>query len=409
MILSCQLSSQAQSEYDSTLGLSLKIDSLVQQGIKIQAFPGAQVLVIRKDSIIHQKSYGYHTYDSLRLVQDHHLYDLASVTKIAAGVPAVMHLIDQGKIRLDEPISKYIKEWGAKDKRAISFREALAHHARLKPYIVFWQEAQKKNGKYRGRSFRDSPSDKYSIKITDSLYLHNKYVQRMYRAIKKTDLEEERKYLYSGLTFLLYPRLIKDLTGKSIDDFLQATFYDKIGADRLTYRPTEKFPLAEIIPTEQDTFFRHQLVHGHVHDEAAAMLDGVSTNAGLFSNATSLGKLGQLFLNKGRWEGEQLIDSNLVTEFTSCQFCYDGNRRALGFDRPPIEYVSGSSYVAESASQHSFGHSGFTGTFIWMDPKVDLVVVFLSNRVYPDRDQRALYSSGFRPALHQVIYDLMDN
>jgi len=400
-----QVHAFAQSESGLDAPLTSKIDSLVRHAIQIHAFPGAQVLVAQGGEILHHKSYGYHTYDSLRKVEDNHLYDLASVTKVTAAVPALMYLVDQGKIDLDDPISDYIKEWKRPSKRNITFREALAHHARLKPYIVFWQEAQKKNGKYRGRTFKQMPSEKYAIKISDSLYLHTRYSKKMYRSIKKLELNEERKYIYSGLTFLLYPRIVKDLTGQTIDEFLDQIFFEKIGADRLTYLPANKFPLSEIIPTERDSFFRHQLVHGTVHDETAAMLNGVSTNAGLFGNAASLAKLCQLYLNYGRFENQQLIDSAIVVEFTRCQYCEEDNRRGLGFDRPPIEYKAGSSYVAESASESSYGHSGFTGTFIWMDPAHDLLVVFLSNRVYPDRGQRALYSSGFRPALHQMIYD----
>ncbi|MBX2814706.1 MAG: beta-lactamase family protein [Saprospiraceae bacterium] len=387
--------------------LERRVDSLVSAAIDQRAFPGAQVVMGDLSGIRFQKSYGHHTYAQDRRVEDHHLYDLASVTKVAAAVPALMYLVDQDLIELDEPIGKYLSWWDRGNKRGITFRRALAHFARLKPYLVFWQMAQKKNGAFKRSVFADKPSEKHTIKISEDLYMNPRFHRKMFRAVAKSDLIEEQKYLYSGLTFLFYPQLILDLTGKPIDVFLRDEIFGPIDAERITFRPADYFPLDEIVPTEQDTFFRNRLVKGAVHDENAAMLNGLSTNAGLFASGGDLAKLCQLYLGLGAFEEKSIISHPVFKAFTQCQYCEEGNRRGLGFDKPMIEYNAKSSYVAESASASSFGHSGFTGTFIWVDPEMGFYLVFLSNRVYPDRSQRGLYSSGFRPALHQLMYDAM--
>ena len=230
-------------------------------------------------------------------------------------------------------------------------------------------------------------------------------IRDRYKGIKKSKLRENADYKYSGLSFLLYPDLIQEKTGLPFDTFLYETFYKPIGADRLVFNPTKYFPLSEIVPTELDTFFRQQLVQGTVHDENASMLNGISSNAGLFGNALDLGKLLQLFLNKGTYAGKRYLKASTVEEFTRCQFCEEGNRRGLGFDKPLIEYDAKAAYIAKSASPESYGHSGFTGTFYWVDPTEDLIVIFLSNRVYPTRASRQLYSLNIRPSLHEVVYE----
>ena len=387
---------------------SKQLDSLMHVGMDSMAFPGAQLLIFHRDSMLFQKAYGFHTYAKQRPVLLTDLYDLASITKVTTAVPALMYLIDQRLIHLDQTLCDLFPNLCRSDKGDLLLRAALAHQARLVPYIVFWQEAQRKNGKYKPRSFKTKPSPSYPIKITDSLYLHHKYERKMKRAVRRSPLRERTEYLYSGLTFLLYPELIKRKTGLRIDSFLYQKFYDEIGAQRLVYRPLDKFDLDQIVPTEVDTFFRKQNVHGTVHDEAAAMLNGLSTNAGLFGSGPDLLKLLRLYLNQGTYAGNQLISEATVDQFTRCAYCELGNRRGLGFDKPPMVYNESSSYVAESASPASYGHSGFTGTFFWIDPQYEMIFVLLTNRVYPTRSQRKLYSLGLRPRLHQIAYDWME-
>ncbi|NND33398.1 MAG: beta-lactamase family protein [Saprospiraceae bacterium] len=384
------------------------MQKLIQEGLDSFAFPGAQLLVLHDGEIAVMSSYGFHTYEKARPVTNTDLYDMASITKVTTATPALMHLYDQKKIDLDKSLCTYFPVLCNSNKADVSLREVLAHQGRLQPYIVYWQNTLRKSGKYRSRTFKKRMSSRFPIKITEELFLHRKYKRKIDKAIVNSPLNENPGYIYSGLTFLLFPELVKELTGERIDSFLYKYFYHPLGAQRLTYRPNDHFAMNEIIPTEVDTVFRRQLVHGYVHDEAAAMLDGLSTNAGLFGNALDLGKLCQMLLNSGSYGGEQFISPETLQEFTRYQFPEQGNRRGLGFDKPLLEYKEGASYVARSASPESYGHSGFTGTFFWVDPQNKTVFILLTNRVYPTRANTKLYRMGLRPRLHQAIYDFLD-
>lgn len=389
--------------------LELKLDSIIHSGIDSMAFPGAQLIVATKDSILIQKSYGYHTYDNLIKVEDDHLYDLASITKVSTGLLLIMKMVDAGLIDLDKPISDYLKVLCRSNKKKLTLRQILAHQAGLEPYIVFWQNTLKENGKFKRKTFSTKPSKNYTIKITDSLYLHKKYRKKMVKAIKKSKVEkiDTASYRYSGLVFLLLPELIENVLNTDFEEQLVVNFYRKLGLEKIGYRPLNRFPLNQIVPTEQDTFFRNELVHGRVHDEAAAMLNSKSCNAGLFSNAKDLTVLFQALMHYGKTENGQILSEDVVKEFTSYQYPEKDNRRGLGFDKPLLEYDADAAYIAKSASPSSFGHSGFTGTFVWADPEADILLIFLSNRVYPDRSQRKLYSLNIRPSMHQACYDFL--
>lgn len=384
------------------------LSAIVQEGRDSMAFPGAQLVVMHQGSTLVDTAYGFHTYARQRSVQVDDVYDLASVTKVAAAVPALMILMDQGLLHLDDRLCDHFDFLCHSNKGDITFRQALAHFGQLKPYIVYWQNTLKKNGKYRARTFRKTAHERYSIQVTDSLFLHHKYKRKIEKAIKKSDLLEEKEYVYSGLLFLLVPDLVKQKTGLDLDELIYKYVYEPIGADLLRFNPMHHVDLDRVVPTEMDTFFRHQQVHGRVHDEAAAMLNGVSGNAGLFGNARDLAKLCQLYLQEGQYDGAQILDSMTVRVFTQCAYCEEGNRRGLGFDKPMITYDEAGSYVARSASRFSYGHSGFTGTFFWVDPLEDLIFIFFSNRVYPYRSNRKLYSLGIRPRLHQTVYDFIE-
>ena len=389
--------------------LQEKAKAIIQEGLDSAAFPGAQVLIAKGGQVVYQENFGYHTYAQKQAVRSTDIYDLASLTKVTTATPALMRLQDDGLFDIDAKLGDYFPDFKGSDKADLYFRSILAHHAQLKPYIVYYQKARRKNGKYRWRTFKNKAHKNYPIQITDNLYLHKKYKNKIMDFIKKSPLNKEAGYRYSGLSFLMYPDLVKAKTGQSFDQYLYQTFYQKIGANRLLFKPTQKIDIQEIIPTEEDNNYRHQLVHGTVHDEAAAMLDGISGNAGLFGNANDLAKLLQLYLNEGSYGGEQLIQKTTLQAFTQCQFCDEGNRRGLGFDKPPIEYEEGSGYIAKSASKYSYGHSGFTGTFFWIDPAEDLIVILLTNRVHPTRENRKLYTMKIRNRLHQAAYDAIDD
>lgn len=384
------------------------LDSIIENGIDSMAFPGAQLYVLHNDSVIIHKSYGYHSYKGLRKVSHLDLYDLASLTKVMSGLPVLMKLYDKGIFKLDDPASRYLPDWKNTNKGNLTFRNILSHQAGLEPYIVFWAKTKKADGTFKRKTFRTKSNKRYNIRIHDNLFLHKKYRKKMWSLIKDSPVNQMKKYEYSGLSFLQMPGMISSMINSNFETQLYQTFYCPLGIDRLRYNPLDYFPKENIIPTERDTFFRKTLVHGTVHDEAAAMLNGVSCNAGLFGNAESVATLFHMYLRYGELDGKQYINSETVKLFTSYQFPENDNRRGLGFDKPPLEYTEGKSYIAKSASASSFGHSGFTGTFAWADPEHQLLIVFLSNRVYPDRDQRRLYTMNIRPQIHQAVYDYLE-
>jgi CubicO group peptidase (beta-lactamase class C family) len=381
------------------------IRAIVEEGIRQQAFPGAQVLVAKDGMVVFHETYGYHTYDSLQPVRPDDIYDFASVTKVTSALPALMRLYGEGRFDLDAPLKQYLPFFKKSDKADVTYRQLLAHNGRLKPSIVFWREAKNGDGTWKRRSFRNIESGRYPIRITDSLFLHKNYNRQIFKGIRDLPLSEKPGYVYSDLSFILYPKVVEKLTGQPLEAYLAQTFYRPLGANTLTYNPLRSYPKERILPTERDTFFRRQQVHGTVHDETAAMLGGVSGHAGLFGSAGDLAKLVQLYLNMGEYGGARYMSEAAVREFTRCQYCPEGNRRGLGFDKPLIEWNAKQSYVARSASPDSFGHSGYTGTFFWADPQSNLMVIFLSNRVFPDRSHTGISDLNIRPRVQQVVYD----
>ena len=392
---------------DSTF-IYTKVDSIITNGIQNKAFPGAQLLVAKNSTVVFHESYGYHTYDSIQAVAKDDIYDLASVTKIIGPLPAIMKLVDEGKLNLDLPFSTYWTDWkNIKDKKDITLREILAHQAGLSPYIVFLNKVIKKNGGLKKRFVRTKSNSRYNNQAYDHLFVKNSFNRKMYRMINRSSVSNEKKYKYSGLTFLIFPKLIEQLTGTSYETYITNTFYSPLGANTLGFRPKTKNFQNKIVPTELDTLYRHDLTQGWVHDENASLLGGVSGNAGLFGTATDLAKLMQMYQNFGFFDGQRFISESTVKEFIRVQYPENENRRGLGFDKPLLnnaELGLVDAYPAPETSPMSFGHSGFTGTFIWADPENQLVFIFLSNRVYPSRENRNLYKLNIRGALQQVFY-----
>lgn len=387
---------------------TLKVDSIITNGIKNQAFPGAQVLVAKKGTIIFHKAFGFYTYDSIQPVALNAIYDLASVTKITAPLLALMKLYDEGKLNLDVPFSNYWKPWeNIENKKNLTLREILAHQAGLKPYIIFLNKVQRK-GRLKRKYIHSELSPRFKSQAYDNLYVKNRFVTKMYREINRSQVSENKTYLYSGLSFLIFPELISRLSGVSYEYYLQKHFYLPLGVAALGFNPKTKGYPNTIVPTEVDSLFRKDLVKGWVHDENAALMGGISGNAGLFGTARDLHKIMEMYQNYGIYDGHRYLSEATLKEFTKVQYPDNDNRRGLGFDKPLLNNLTlpiTSAYPAVAASEESFGHSGFTGTFIWADPINQLVFIFLSNRVYPSRENRNLYELNIRPQLHQLFYD----
>ncbi len=381
------------------------IDSLVAQALDAKAIPGCQVLVARDKKVVFYKAYGLHTYTDTVRVKLTDLYDLASVTKISTSMAALMKLYDEGEFKLNATLADYLPKFRHSNKADLPMSDILTHQARFMPFIPFYMRILRKNGSYKWATIKPDSSKRFPIKITDALYLHRKYPDKMVKGIRKSPLRAEKKYVYSDFFFMLAPRVVESMIDEKFQDYLQENFYSKLGATTVGYNPFKKYPGSRIVPTEDDYIFRHQPVHGTVHDENAAMMSGISGHAGLFANANDLAKLMQMYLDMGTYGGDRFIRDSTLREFSRTQFPENDNRRALGFDKPNLEYRGINNNTAKGAGPNSFGHTGFTGTFVWMDPDTGLLYVFLSNRVTPTRANTRLYQLNTRTQVQQIMYD----
>lgn len=387
--------------------LTSTIDSLVENAMDRHAFPGCQILVARDGKIVHHKSYGHHTYRRYRPVENDHIFDLASCSKVMGATIALMKLVEDGKLDLDKPFSDVFPYFKGSNKEDITLREFLAHQGGLQPSVGVWNIAFE-NGKLRDGLFSYTQSEDYPIEVYKNMWGYKDLRERVYKAVADTKLRE-KKYRYSCMSFLCYPYVVESITGMGYEEFLKETFYGPMGADAIMLNPAHKYPMEKILPTEVDTALRNALVQGYVHDESAALLGGISGNAGVFANAESMAKILQMLLNEGTYGGHRYLQKKTIREWTSCQYPENDNRRGLGFDRPTFdnspELSLEDSYPSPSVSQKSWGHYGFTGTMFWVDPAEDIIYIFLSNRVYPDRGIDALSTTGVRGKCLEAIYE----
>ncbi|MGC1243407.1 MAG: glycoside hydrolase family 3 N-terminal domain-containing protein [Chryseosolibacter sp.] len=381
------------------------IDSLVAQALDAKAIPGCQILVARNKKVVFHKAYGLHTYSDTVKVKLTDLYDLASVTKISTSMAALMKLYDEGKFRLDATLGDYLPKFQRSNKADIPMSDILTHQARFIPFIPFYQNTIRKNGSYKWATIKKDSSHRFPIKLTDRMYLHRRYPDKMVKGIRKSPLRPEKKYVYSDFFFMLAPRVVERMIDQDFASYLAETFYKPLGATTVTYNPFLTFPANAIVPTENDYLFRRRPVHGVVHDENAAMMQGISGHAGLFANANDLAKIMQMYLDMGTYGGQRYIREETLREFSRTQFPGNDNRRALGFDKPNLKYLGVNNNTAAGAGPNSFGHTGFTGTFAWMDPDTGLLYIFLSNRVTPTRENTRLYQLNTRTQIQQVLYD----
>lgn len=377
-----------------------EIDRIVQRGIDAKAFPGCQVVVAVEGKIIWRKSYGFHTYDTLQAVVNTDLYDIASVTKVAASTTSLMVLTSEGKFNLSAKLGDYLPELTqGSSYSSIVLRDMMAHQAGLVSWIPFYKNTLSGN-RPSDAWYASSRSSEMNVPVAQNLWIRANYTDTMYQRIMETPLNA-RVYKYSDLGYYFVKKIIEKQSGQKLEDFTVSKLYKPMGLRSIRYNPLDYFSLNQITPTENDQFFRKQLVHGYVHDPGAAMIGGVGGHAGLFSNASDMAALMQLFLNKGTYGGTEYIKSEVVDEYTKAQFA--GSRRGAGFDKPNKD---GSGGTCDSrASLSSFGHSGFTGTVVWADPLNQVNYVFLSNRVYPDAENWKIVNMNIRTDIQRVIYD----
>lgn len=383
------------------------IDSVVEEGIQKRAFPGCQVVAMKDGAVIFKKSYGHLTYDKLAPVADTTLYDLASLTKILASTLAIMKFHDDGLLKLTDRLSDFFPWLRRTDKAEITLMEILTHQSGFDGWIPYYTKTISKAG-FDTTIYQRIMSPDFPYRVAENLYLSRTYKRNLFDEIGSSRLKS-KEYRYSDLGFYFMPDLALLLTNKEFDQWLETTFYKPLGLKSLGYRPLARFPKNAIAPTEFDRDFRQQLLQGDVHDQGAAMMGGVSGHAGLFGNAFEVAQIMQLFLNGGMWKDQQLLKPETVNYFSKAHFAASNNRRGIGFDKPPLSKNEKTRAMAESASARSYGHTGFTGTFAWADPENGLVVVFLSNRVYPDTKTNQLAKLGTRPRIHEIFYQALNN
>jgi beta-N-acetylhexosaminidase len=385
------------------------IDSIANEAIRIGATPGCHVLVAHEGKIIYEKSFGHLTYDKKIPVTDETIYDLASVTKVSATLQAVMFLYEKGMIDINKKISVYLPELRESNKRDFTVKDILTHQAGLWPFLPFWAQTMK-NSQYMPEFYNKTKNEQYPLVVADSLYASASMRDSLWSWIIKSKIREKPArtpfdYKYSDMGFYILQHVAEKLLNQPLEDFIQQNLYEPLGSTTTGYLPLQRFLRDQIAPTEDDKLFRKSLLVGTVHDQGAAMHGGVAGHAGLFSNANDLAKLGQMLLQQGSYGGYQYYKPETVRTFTHKQFVT--SRRGLGWDKPmPNDHNSPTSLYA---SPETFGHTGFTGTCIWVDPQFNLVYVFLSNRVHPDMTNNKLINANIRPRIQDVIYKSIFN
>jgi CubicO group peptidase (beta-lactamase class C family) len=411
------------------------MEEIIKHALKEKAMPGCQVLVARRGKVVWHRTYGYHTYQKKRSVEVDAIYDLASITKMASITAALMRLHDQGKFHEDSLMGAYEPVPDTSNKADLLVADVLAHQSGMIAWIPFYYETLEPldtsqallsntfswshplkigEGAYFNRHVKyvDSVYQKfydpdYPFQVAEDLYMRADWKDSIYKRIYDSELNT-REYRYSGLGFYMFQQIIENATDTMLYPYVWNNFYNPLGAHTLGYKPLSRFPRERIVPTENDMFYRRQLLQGHVHDMGAAMLGGVSGNAGLFGSANDLAKMMQMFLNGGSYGQRRYINEATLKLYTSCYNCEDENHRGFGFNKP-VFWEEDAGPACNSASPLSFGHSGFTGTLAWSDPEYDLVYIFLSNRVHPDMGNNKLIDMNVRTEVQQVVYNaLMD-
>ncbi len=384
--------------------LKREIAAVAEECIKSKAAPGLVALVARKGEIIFEQAFGHHTYERKRAVQTDDIYDLASVTKVAATTLAIMKLTEEGKLSLDRPIGTYLVELKGSNKENLTLRDILAHRAGLRSWIPFYVNTLTPTSKVPRPSsqyYRKTAGGDFQVPVTDELFMHREYIDSIWYQIRESELPNLGRYRYSDLGFYLMARLVKRITAQQLDEYVAQHFYRPMGLTTLGYLPLQHFPKNRIPPTEKDAYFRLGIVQGHVHDMGAAMLGGVSGHAGLFGTAKDLAVLFQMLLQNGSYGGQNYLQAATVKEFTQR---YPGDtRRGLGFDMKELN-ESRAANISHLASAATFGHTGFTGTSVWADPAAELIVVFLSNRTFPDMNNTLLNRLEIRPKVQTAAY-----
>ncbi len=385
------------------------IDAIAYELIRKKAAPGCVILVAKDNKVIYHKAFGNQKYDEKNPLHKDDIYDVASLTKILSTTLGAMKLYDENKIDVQDPLSKYIPQLMHTNKNDITIADAMAHCARLLPFIPFYEKTILKQNKkivLHSKYYRTTATKDYSIQVANKMFLKNNYADTIWAKTCQSPLREKEGYKYSDLGFYFVKKVIENTSGISLDKYVNDKVYKDLGLNYTTYNPLSKIPLTKIVPTERDNYWRGQLVHGTVHDMGAAMLGGVGGHAGLFSNAKEISILLQMLLNKGSYAGNKFFEESTVDLFTTRY--YKSTRRGLGFDLQEKE-DSNAINMGNLASDSTFGHTGFTGTCAYADPVNNMIYVFLSNRTYPSMNNNLLNKNDYRSKIQNAIYRAMND
>jgi beta-N-acetylhexosaminidase len=385
----------------------LAVDSIVRDGIARKAYPGAVVLAVKNGEVLYHKAFGHYDYDSLSLpVHLESIYDVASMTKTSATTVAIMKLYEEGRLRLDGTLGDYLPAARGTDKAGLRIRDILLHQAGLAAGIPLYPETMDPQTKAPSeRYYRSEPSDSFRVPVARNLWLRSDWPDSMMSRILASRLGTSGRYVYSDLDFIVLGKIVEAITGQPLDEYVSKTFYRPLGMLTTGFRPFSRFGGERTVPTEADTYFRKQLLRGYVHDETAALFGGVAGHAGLFSNAYDLSLLYQMLVNGGSFGGKHFLKPETVQLFTA--YGSNTSRRGLGFDKPEKDNDSRREpYPGSYVSPETFGHTGFTGTAVWADPKTGLVYIFLSNRVNGGRGN-LLGELNIRGKVLDAVYKAM--
>ena len=378
------------------------LDSIAIRSIDSMIAPAIQMLVSKNGKVIYNKSFGYHTYEKKVKLENSHVFDLSSITKIIATMPLVLQEYDKGELNLKTKLSELFPNKRLKDKAQIPLREMLSHYARLRPWIPFYEETLDRKEKPKSRFYKSNSKSSFSTPVSENLYLKTNYREKIFKSIINSELRDDLEYKYSDLPFYFLKFWFEDKYNIPLNVLANQRIFKRLGLKRTMFNPHEKISLDEIVPSERDDFFRYSKLHGYVHDEGAAMLGGISGHAGLFSNSYEVAIVLQAMIQKGIYDNLTLFSNESFDKFNFCYFCENDNRSGVGFDKPQIEGKHGSTFGG--VSKKSFGHYGYTGSMAWADPEEDLIFIFLSNRTYPTRENTLLQTSNTRTRSQEIVY-----
>lgn len=383
-----------------------KTELLLKKAIRKAEMPGCQIIVARKGKVVWHKAYGYQTYARKKKISHETIYDIASITKVAGTLPAIMHLYEKDSIALDAKVVQYLAELKGTNKDQMTVREVLTHQAGLLPYLPYWKRTLTKYKTLNPKFYQYRKSKAFPLQVASGIYGKAGLEDTLWKWSVATKLRKKKNdtarydYTYSDLSFYTLKRLAEHKLNQPIEKHLNQHLYKTMGMSTLGYNPLNRFKANRLVPTEYDRYFRRKTIRGTVHDQGAAMHGGVAGHAGLFSNVNDLAKYLQMHLQKGFYGGIRYFEAATIDTFTVGGH-FKKNRRGLGWDKKPEKPYS---YTPALFSEASYGHSGFTGCVVWADPENDLLVVFLSNRIHPSAENKKLIFNHTRHKLLDQVF-----